>query len=61
MGRRKAEKSADFSKIRDAEGRIVTRIVFLKISFAQAHKRVDPSLRKKEEPPDWVVLLFPNG
>ena len=33
MGRRKAEKSANFSKIRDAEGRIVTFLVFLEISL----------------------------
>ncbi len=33
MGRRKAGKSVDFLKIRDAEGRIVTQVRFLKSSL----------------------------
>ena len=39
MGGRKAGKSADFSKIRDAEGRIVTSPRFLEISLCASARK----------------------
>jgi len=56
MGRRKAEKSADFSKIRDAEGRIVTFLVFLEISLCESTRGFESlSLRHKND--EWRLPL----
>jgi hypothetical protein len=49
MGRRKAEKSADFSKIRDAEGRVVTSPRFLEISLDESTRGFEPLSPPKAE------------
>ena len=46
MGGRKAEKSADFSKIRDAEGRIITISEVTRNQFVHQHTKVRIPLDK---------------
>ena len=61
MGGRKAEKSADYLKIRDAEGRIVTFLVFLEISLCASTRGLESSLSaKKREASSFedAFLLF---
>ena len=56
MGRRKAEKSVDFLKIRDAEGRIVTSPRFLEISLCESTRGFESlSLRHKNN--EWLLPL----
>ncbi len=62
MGRRKAEKSVDFLKIRDAEGRIVTFIVFLEISLGEIPRGFESlSLRQKNDRLNLSFFAFPHS
>ena len=61
MGRRKAEKSADFSKIRDAEGRIVTEPRFLEISLCAMNDSTRLSERTLTEPAGETDSLSPTS
>ena len=58
MGGRKAEKSVDFLKIRDAEERNVTESRFLEISLCASTREFESlSLRQSKKHPQLRVLL----
>ena len=66
MGGRKAEKSMDFLKIRDAEGRIVTFLVFLEISLCKSTRGFESSEQKNnrcmlfKEKSIYLLLFSPT-